>query len=128
MSAIREITGPKIESTFSLVGCPVAMEPLRGRDGISNEAEPNAREEMSREIEVRLGVRRRGYRIAFVAFTLVVLVIEVPAAWLTPHLAGYILAASASAILGTAAVLLWAYSVRKSALYEQAGRSLLRER
>jgi hypothetical protein len=104
------------------------MEPLRGKDGISNEAESNAREEMSREIEVRLGVRRKFYRVGFVAFTLVVLVVAVPAAWLNPQRAGYTLAGSASAIIGTAAVLLWAFSVRKSALYEEAGRSLLRER
>jgi hypothetical protein len=104
------------------------MEPLRGRDRSSSEAESNAREEMSREIEVRLGVRRKFYRVGFVVFTLLVLVVTVPAAWLNPQVGGYILAGSASAILGTAAVLLWAYSLRKSALYEEAGRSLLRER
>ena len=104
------------------------MEPLHGRDRISTEAESNTREEMSREIEVRLGVRRKFYRVGFVVFTLLVLVVAVPAAWLNPQSAGYTLAGSASAILGTAAVLLWAYSLRKSALYEEAGRRLLRER
>jgi hypothetical protein len=104
------------------------MNPAANVESDSDTAEPNAREEMSREIEVRLGVRRKFYGVAFVLFTLVVLVTMVPAAWLNPQTAGTILATAASAILGTAAVLLWAYSLRKSALYEEAGRSLLRER
>jgi hypothetical protein len=104
------------------------MEPLRGKDRISNEAESNAREEMPREIEVRLGVRRKFARVEFVVFTLVVLVVAIPYAWLNPQMGGYILAGSALVIIGTAALSFLVYSVRKSALYEEAGRSLLRER
>jgi hypothetical protein len=104
------------------------MDPAGKRDSDSDTTERDARRELSSEIEVRLGVRRKFYGVAFVLFTLVVLVLMVPAAWLNPQTAGTTLAASASAIIGTGVVLWWAYVVRKSALYEKAGRSLLRER
>jgi len=104
------------------------MDPAGSKESDSATAERNTRGELSREIEVRLGVRRKFYRVAFAAFTLVVPVITVPGAWLNPQMRGYILAGSASAIIGTGVVLWWAYLAGKSALYEEAGRSLLRER
>ncbi len=86
---------------------------------------PADREEMSREIESRLGVRRRFYRAAFLLYTVVVLAIMLPTAWLNPDISLEVLAAAASAIFGTGVVLWWAYLVRKSAMYEKAGRTLL---
>jgi hypothetical protein len=100
---------------------------LGDRSGGSR-VETIAREEMSREIEARLGVRRKFYERAFVVFTVLELAISVPAAWLNPAEWGYILAACASAILGTAAVLFLAYHMRKSAQYERAGQTLPHER
>jgi hypothetical protein len=90
--------------------------------------ETAAPDEMSQEIEARLSVRRRFYKRTFAVFALVELAISVPSALLNPAMRGYILAACASAILGTAAVLVWAYEIRKSALYEKARRALLHER
>jgi len=90
--------------------------------------ETDAPDEMSREIEARLGVRRRFYERALVVFALVEVGISAPAAWLNPTLSRYILAGCASAILGTAVVAWCAYKVRESALYERAGRTLLRNR
>ena len=66
--------------------------------------ETDAPDEMSREIEARLGVRRRFYERALVVFALVEVGISAPAAWLNPTLSGYIVAGCASAILGTAVV------------------------
>ncbi len=88
-------------------------------------ARPANREEMAREIAVRLAVRRKFYRGAFVVFTLLVLAVMLPSAWMNPDVSLDLLVAAASAILGTGAVLAWAYVVRKSALYEKAGRDLL---
>jgi hypothetical protein len=103
------------------------MDPL-GIGGSDVTMLDNPREEMSCEIEARLSARRGFYRRSFVVFAVIVLGTSLSAIWLSPHEWGYILAASASAILGTAAILFLAYEVRKSALYEQAGRSLLRDR
>ncbi len=86
---------------------------------------PADRGETAREIEARLEVRRRFYRAAFALCTVVVLMIMLPAAWLNPDASLDLLAAAASAILGTGVVLWWAYETRKSALYEKAGRTLL---
>jgi len=101
---------------------------MRGKRGGRSLVETDAPDEMFREIEARLGVRRRFYEQALVVFALVEVGISAPAAWLNPTLSGYILAGCASAILGTAVVAWWAYKVRESALYERAGRTLLRNR
>ena len=82
-------------------------------------------EEIAKAVAARLGVRQRVYRAAFAAFTVVVRVIMLTAAWMNPDMSAYILVAGASAILGTAAILFWAYLMRKSALYEKAGRGLI---
>jgi uncharacterized membrane protein len=83
---------------------------------------------MAREIKGRLAVRRRFYKRAFLVLALVELAISVPTAYLYPDVAGYILWTCTSALLGTAAVLVWAYLVRESELYEKAGRTLLARR
>jgi hypothetical protein len=71
---------------YPSVGCPSVMDPAGNKESDSDTAERNTRGELSREIEVRLGVRRKLYRVAFAAFTLVVLVITVPGAWLNPQM------------------------------------------
>ena len=82
-------------------------------------------EEIKAEIAARLGVRRRFFRWAFLLYSIAVLGVMLPTAWMNPDLSLYILSAAGSAIFGTGVVLWWAYVVRKSALYEQAGKRLL---
>lgn len=83
---------------------------------------------MAVEIAARLGVRRRLYRAAFALFTAIVLVVDLVLVWSTPAILTLVLVSAGSAILGTGVVLWWAYAVRKSALYEEAGRHLLGSR
>src|SRR2546428_11965067 len=75
---------------------------MRGKRGGRSLVETDAPDEMSREIEARLGVRRRVYERALVVLALVEVGISAPAAWVNPSLSGDILAGCASAILGTA--------------------------
>jgi len=82
-------------------------------------------DEMNAEIAARLGVRRRFFRWVFLLYSIAVLGVMLPTAWMNPYASLYILSAAGSAIFGTGAVLWWAYVVRKSALYEQAGKRLL---
>ncbi len=82
-------------------------------------------DEMKAEIAARLGVRRRFFRWAFLLYSIAVLAVMLPAAWMSPDASLYLLSAAGSAIFGTGVILWWAYVVRKSALYEQAGKRLL---
>jgi len=81
--------------------------------------------ELAREIAARLGVRRKFYRAAFALYSAIVLGLTLGLVWTDPARSAYALTGAAAGILGTAAVFLWAYSVRKSALYEEAGRRVL---
>jgi len=81
------------------------------------------REEMAKEVAVRLAVRRKFYRSAFVVFAVVVPAL--PVIWMSPSASAYVLIGAASAIVGTAAILWVAYIARRSRLYEEAGRRLL---
>ena len=82
-------------------------------------------EEIKAEIAARLGVRRRFFRWVFLLYSIAVLGVMLPTAWMNPDLSLYILSAAGSAIFGTGVVLWWAYVVRKSTLYERAGKRLL---
>jgi len=83
------------------------------------------REEMAKEVAVRLAVRRKFYRSAFVVFAVAVVVPALPVIWMSPSASAYVLIGAASAIVGTAAILWVAYIARRSRLYEEAGRRLL---
>jgi hypothetical protein len=86
------------------------------------------REDMAKEVAVRLAVRRRFYRSAFVVFAVAVIVPALLVIWISPAASAYILVGAASAIAGTAAILWVAYIARRSGLYEEAGQRLLSER
>jgi len=86
------------------------------------------REEMAKEVTVRLAVRRKLYRAALIAFAVVVIVVTLLVSWMSPEVYAYVLARAASAIVGTAAVLWIAYVARRSRLYEEAGRRVLGEK
>ncbi len=58
-------------------------------------------EEIKAEIAARLGVRRRFYHWAFLLYSMAVLGVMLPAAWMNPNASLYILSAAGSAIFGT---------------------------
>ncbi len=86
------------------------------------------RDEMVKEVTVRLAVRRKFYRAAFVVFAVAVIVPALFVTWMSPTASAYILVSAASAIACTAAILWVAYIARRSELYEEAGRRLLGEK
>ena len=123
----------KETNTGTLVGLPVASESLSDPDRESAEnTRPEARE-MAEAIAVRLEVRRRFYRGGLVVFAVLVLTYVIVFGAITdPSMNSsswlYALSGAFSAIVGTAVVLWWVYSMRKVQLYEQAGRTLLGEK
>jgi hypothetical protein len=88
---------------------------------------PTSREEMADEINARLEVRRKFYAGAFVVFVIAEFGIMLFTAWMNPQASVYIFVGAASAILGTGAVMWWAYGMRKLGLYANAGEALLRK-
>lgn len=95
--------------------------PAEDVDGNPEEDEGELRE----EIAARLAVRRKFYRGSLAVVVLIVAGATVLWIWTQPGTWPYALVWASSGVLGTAAVLWWAYVVRESALYEAAGRHVL---
>ena len=107
-------------------------ESFRDFIGESTEnARPNAKE-MAEEIAVRLEVRRKFYRGGLIVFAVILLAGVIVTGALSPPVDStvrlYTLFGAFSAIVGTAVIFWWLYTMRKSQLYEQAGRTLLGEK
>lgn len=84
---------------------------------------------MAEEIAARLEVRRKFYRGGIIVFAVLVLADVIVTGALSPPVNSsvwlYALFGAFSGIVGTAVILWWLYTMRKSQLYEQAGRTLL---
>src|SRR2546428_11846145 len=96
---------------------------MRGKRGGRSLVETDAPDEMSREIEARLGVRRRFYERALVVFALVEVGISAPPAWLNPTVSGTIPPGVAPAFLATPGVAGGGSKVRGSPPNGGAGRN-----
>jgi len=87
---------------------------------------------MAEEIAVRLQVRRKFYRGGLIVFAVIVLADVIVTGALRPPADSpvwlYALFGAFSGIVGTAVIFWWLYTMRKSQLYEQAGRTLLGEK
>jgi len=85
-----------------------------------------SREDMAREIDARLEVRRKFYTAGFVVVTIGVLLSLVIGWRVGGSIPFEVLAGAAvGPILGTGVVLWWLYVLRRAALYEEVGRRVL---
>ena len=81
-----------------------------------------AREEIAKEIAVRLEARRRFYTVGFLVVTIGVLVSLAIGGWVGGPIPVEIVLGAAAPIVGTGVVLWWSYVSRRAALYEEVGR------
>ena len=84
------------------------------------------REDMAREIDGRLEVRRKFYTVGFVVVTIGVL-LSLVIGWRVGGSVPFevLVGAAVGPILGTGVVLWWLYVSRRAALYEEVGRRVL---
>ncbi|TLZ50813.1 MAG: hypothetical protein E6K18_06410 [Methanobacteriota archaeon] len=83
------------------------------------------RKETAAEIAVRLGVRRKFYRLGFVFFVIMLALPMAVFGWGSPIEWQFTAAIVVFPALGTGAVFWWAYVVSRAALYEEVGRRFI---